>query len=253
MTNLPAHPSGTPQELLASSRALSRRVRAVQRGSWFPLLMFGVATLLAAPVDHAGRSLTCQSSDSGQFPIKACSVYPTWSFVYWPIALVLAYVAISVFYVRRSSRRGVGTRSRPYVVAGLVLAVLLTAVSLWAAHHPLTQDDILGLHLRPGAPLGGFLVRLASPACAIGLALLVLARIERDWALLLFTAGYLTVVLARVGLGWDVSLRSSWAFLPHLLIAGGLLLIGSLGFALAQSGRRSAPGSPAPKAPGSPR
>jgi hypothetical protein len=95
MTDLPALPSGTPRELLSSSRALSRRVQAAQRGAWFPLLI-----------------------------------------------------------------------------------------------------------------------------------------------LLVFTLGYLIVVSADAGLGWTVSLRSAWAFLPHLIITGGLLLIASLCFAWVRSGRR---------------
>jgi hypothetical protein len=71
----------------------------------------------------------------------------------------------------RGAGWGVGTRIRPYVVVGVVVAVLLAAASLWLAHHPFLPGPlILGL-----APVTLWVSQLATPALAIGLALLVLA------------------------------------------------------------------------------
>jgi hypothetical protein len=68
--------------------------------------------------------------------------------------------------------------------------------------------------------------------------LLVLARIERNAALLVFTLGYLAIVVFDYAgtRGSIMPHPSPWFFLPHLVADGGVLLLGSLGFGLA--GRR---------------
>jgi hypothetical protein len=112
---------------------------------------------------------------------RACTVYSKARFVYWPIALVLAYAAIAAFYIRRSRAQGNETRVRPYAVAGIIVAVALTGAALWELHNPSVSPT--GLNSLP--------IRLANPACAIGLALLVLAWAERNRALYLLTLAYL--------------------------------------------------------------
>ena len=76
---------------------------------------------------------------------RACTVYSNAQFVYWPIALVLAYVAIAAFYIRRSRARGIETRVRPYAIAGIIIAVALTGAALWEAAQSLGQRPDLGL------------------------------------------------------------------------------------------------------------
>jgi hypothetical protein len=66
-----------------------------------------------------------------------------------------------------------------------------------------------------------------SPQGAIGLALLVLAWVERNRALLVFSLVYLAIV----GFGWIVLPHSPWLFLAS---TAAVLLLGSLGFALAE-------------------
>jgi hypothetical protein len=143
--------------------------------------------------------------------------------VYWPTALVLAYVVIAAFYIRRSQARGVGTRVRPYVVAGIILALAMTGSLLWTLYHPLA--------FTLAGP--GLFSTLHSYPFAIGLALVVLAWAERNGALLALALGYSAVVLvtATVGpasrhglLGWPV----------QLVIPGSVLLLGGIGFLLAQ-------------------
>jgi hypothetical protein len=123
----------------------------------------------------------------------------------------------------------VGTPIRPYVVVGVVIAGLLAAASLWLAHHALLPGPwILGL-----APRTLWVSQLATPAVAIGLALLVLAWVEHNRALLGFSLGYLVVVLAPTM--WLTRVNhhpGPWGFLPRLLITAAVLLLGSLGFAV---------------------
>jgi hypothetical protein len=123
---------------------------------------------------------------------------------------------------------------------GIVIAILLSGASLWAAHHPpIGEYDIVGLHVQ--AQSSGLFLRLFGPACAIGLALLVLAWVERNRALLAFTVGYLAIVLVPISFGWAVAHPSPWFFLPRLVIEGGVLLLAGIGFALARRPARTQP------------
>ena len=80
--------------------------------------------------------------------------------------------------------------------------------------------------------------RLVAPAGTIGVALLVLAWLERHVALLLFTLGYLAVVLVPINFGWGTTGEPDGSSLPQLVISGGVLLLGALGFALARRRQR---------------
>jgi hypothetical protein len=231
-----ASASAAPRELLTSVRDLARQVRIAQRGTWFPLLVFAVITLGSIPLSRYGpRHLTAcvtapaQGGQGGQAAM-VCGVVRPWAAVYWPVALVVAYAAIATFYLRRSRRRGVGTRIRPYVVAGIAFAVLVSAASLWVTYHPAIS--------RQGVtPLVEIGYRAQSPLAAIGVALLVLAWVERHRLLAWFSLAYLLVVLVpqdilprqpHVAVGHYVAGDTP----QHLLMIAGLLLAGSAGFAL---------------------
>ena len=236
MTTDSAFAGDDPHRLLSRIGELAHGVRRAQRATWYPLLVLAAVIFAAIPVERYGHyAATCRALPDA----RVCVAYSTAAFVYWPAALVLAYIAIAGFYLRTSRARGVGTRVRSYVIAGIALTVAVTCAALYAAHNPLAAEhDILGLDVA-AAPAGLF-PRLASPACAIGLALLVLARVERNRALIVFALGYLAIVLVPVTFGWVMT--QPWFFLPHLVIDGTVLLLGSIGFALAQRpARRVAP------------
>jgi Winged helix DNA-binding domain len=124
-------------------------------------------------------------------PARVCTAYPPALLVYWPTALVLAYALIAAFYIRRSQARGVGTRVRPYVVAGIILALAMTGSLLWTLYHPLA--------FTLAAP--GLFSAPHSYPFAIGLALVVLSGAERNGALLDLALGYLAVVLVTATVG----------------------------------------------------
>jgi hypothetical protein len=181
--------SGTdedPRRLLADSRRLARDVRAAQRATWFPLLVLAAVTFAAIPVyGLGGFARNCRSQPGGGL---ICTVYSTAALVYWPVALVLAYVAIAGFYLRRARSRGIGTRVLPYVACGVLIAAVTGGVAAWAdTHPPFGEYVVLGLHLQPGQ--GAWLFRVFSPASAIGLGLLALALVERSWAVFLLAVG----------------------------------------------------------------
>ena len=227
MTNESVPQADSPHELLATVRDLTRQVRSAQRGTWFPLLVLAAIMVLAIPVyrlapHHLGP---CRSGPGGT--TVCASVIPA-VLVYWPIALVLAYASIAAFYVRHSRQRGVGSRVRPYVIVGIVVAVLLAGASLWRASHPLVPSA--GPHGIGTPPVHDFAFGLLTPAAAIGLALLVLAWVERNVALLAYCVVYLVIVVVQGN--QIIHSSSQWYFLPLLLVPAGLLLLGSAGFAL---------------------
>lgn len=235
MTDGSASPPDNPQDLLTSVRDLTRQVRTAQRGTWFPLLVFAVVILGAIPFNRYGphHPGACRyfPGPGGQVA-SACWAVAPWQLAYWPTALVLAYVAIAGFYVSQSRRRGVGTRIKPYVVVGVIIAVLVTAATLWQVNHPPSPGGSRLL-----TQLG---TQLHSPAAAIGLALIVLAWVERNRALAWFSLGYLIVVLIPITwLPWSSPTQGLWSFLPRLLIIAGVLLLGSLGFAIVRPAAKS--------------
>jgi len=225
MTTPSAAADDGPRRLLADSRQLARRVRAEQRATWFPLFVFAAVTFAAIPVYRYGSpSRTCGTGGGGT---RACLIYSRGGLVYWPIALLIAYALIATFYVRRGRARGLGTRTNRYVVAGMVLALLMGFASVWTATHPPLGSGILGLSL--GSPQLVIFAGFASAATAIGLALLLLAIVERSWALAVLTLVYLCVALAPATLLRNAPGRVSvWAFLPRLLVESGILLVGAI-------------------------
>ncbi|WP_406045384.1 hypothetical protein OG799_13460 [Micromonospora sp. NBC_00898] len=222
---------GDPRRLLAHVRHLTRRVRVAQRVTWLPLLVLAVVTFAAIPIHRYGTQVYgCKAiAEEADLHGEVCHVRNVAATVYWPVALTVSYVAIAYGYLRAARTRGLGGRVVPYVVTGIALTVLSTAVVLLVVH------EGWGLPEPPNRPDGLtlFLFRVIDVGSAIGVALLVLAWLERHLALLLFTAGYLAVVLVPVDGGWGAH-RGNWGFLPPLVIQGGVLLLGGLGFALAQ-------------------
>ena len=230
MTTRASEPGGDSR-LLSYLAELAQRVRKEQRATWLPLLVFAAVTFAAIPVlRYSGRHLgPCVAAGPG---MRVCTAYSDAQFVYWPIALVLAYIAIAAFYIHRSRARGIETRVRPYAIAGIIIAVALTGAALWETHIAPTASgqNLMGL--------SGLGHRLASPEAAIGLALLVLTWAERNRALVLLTFAYLAVVLLPITFGWGIP-TPPWHFLPQLVTDGCVLLLGGIGFALAGRPLRS--------------
>ncbi|MEV4808839.1 hypothetical protein [Micromonospora avicenniae] len=226
MTTHPMAAGDDPHRLLAHARHLARRVRVAQRVTWLPLLVLAVVTFAAIPAHRYGWRSTCVAVADGEI----CRGRNLALIVYWQVALAVAYVAIAYGYLRAARARGLGGRVLPYVVTGIALNVLVQAVALLVAHKGWGLPE--GLERPDG--LAMFLTRLIDWGPAIGVALLVLAWLERHLALLLFTVGYLAVLLVPVNFGWGTHWGGNWQFLPPLVIQGVVLLLGGLGFALTQ-------------------
>ena len=223
MTPEAVTPGGDPRRLLADTRALARRVRTDQRVTWVALLVLAVVTFLGIPADWYGMDTQCSAD--------GCRISRAGVLLYWPPALLLAYAVIAFYYLRVTRTRGVGARVLPYAITGAALTVLFTAAwvaaRLYFPSHP-TRFPEWALVLD----------RLITPWGTIGVALLVLARLERNIALLAFTLAYLAVVLVPITFGWGDDWGIRTAFLPQQVISGAVLLLGAIGFAVAHRWRR---------------
>ncbi|MGI5241275.1 hypothetical protein [Dactylosporangium sp. CA-139066] len=175
----------------------TRQGRPGHRETWLPLLVLGVVALWAIPVYRPvvdGCGPACRA-------VQFC----------WWAGLVLGYVVIA------RACRGRGFRLLPYVLGGVAFAALSVTVvaSARGLGGPSQADD--------RAAFVPYLVRVLDPTGVIGLALLALAWLERRAAMLLFALGFLAVALVPFDLGSAL-----------LVVSGGVLLLGSAGFAVAQ-------------------
>lgn len=222
-------PAGDPRRLLADVRELTRRVRLDQRMTWAALTVLAIATFAAIPVDLIGMTVHCH-------PDGSCTFARTGMLYYWTWALPVAYAAIAVWYFRTARARGLGSRVSPYAITGAATTVVFPAawiaIHVYFAHHPYPD---------PPLPYWYFVLdRLIMPWGTIGLALLLLAWLERNVALFVFTLGYMALVLLVLPTDFGYGpphfgIRTGMA-LPQV-IAGLVLALGAFGFARAQRRR----------------
>jgi hypothetical protein len=220
MTTEPMPTDGDPRRLLSDVRSLAHQVRVHQRLTWVALAILAAVSFVAIPIEIVAMWSRC--SPDGAW----CEVWNRGGAFYWPPALLLAYAAIAFSYVRVAQQRGVGARVMPYAITGTALTVLFTLLSLAAYQF---------LHNRPpmSEPFPAWVMvldRLLAPAGTIGIALLVLARLERNVALFLFTLVYLTVVLVPIDFGWQANGSIRTHDMPQEIINGTLLLLAAIGF-----------------------
>lgn len=222
--------AGDPRRLLADVRALAHRVRLDQRMTWAALLVLAAVTLVGIPFDWFGMMVNCH-------PDGSCEVARRGMLYYWPLAMLLAYAAIALCYVRAARTRGVGTRVLPYVITGAVTTVVFPAawfaLRIYFSSHPVPEGPL---------PYWWFVLdRLVMPWGMIGIALLVLAWLERNVALLLFTLAYLALVLLVLPLNIGIG-PPKWGFRAQFavpqLIVGVMLLLGAVGFRAARRRNR---------------
>ncbi|WP_305787641.1 hypothetical protein [Symbioplanes lichenis] len=223
-------PADDPRRVLSDMRALAHRVRLDRRMTWGALLILAAVTLAAVPFDWFFMKVQC-------LPDGSCTFSRRGMLFYWPLASLLAYAAITYIYLRAARARGLSARVLPYAITGAATTVLFptawAAMSVYLSSHPVPEGPL---------PYWWFaLDRLIMPWGVIGLSLLVLAGLERNVLLLVFTVGYLALVVLALpmnfGFGpphWGIRLGLA---VPQL-IAGAVLLLGAAGFRVAARRRR---------------
>ncbi|MEY9928823.1 uncharacterized membrane protein YidH (DUF202 family) [Catenulispora sp. GP43] len=233
--SVPSPPN--PGEVLAGLSALTRRVRTAQRGTWFPLLLLGLLLAGGIVVDRLTFSAQIFRCPAVVNARVQCVHVTQGSPVYWTVGLVLVYAATGFFYVLRARRRGVGSVVRPYVVAGLVIVLVVAPTRFWTGGvtGPGASVDFFGLHFQASGGVDGVLGRLTGRGVSVGVPLLVLSWIERNRALLGFTVVYLAIEVVPITVdGGGLGVTSPWSALPGLAVPTTFLLLGALGFAVAQ-------------------
>ncbi|SEK50437.1 hypothetical protein [Streptacidiphilus jiangxiensis] len=222
----------SPAQLLAEAAAVARRTRAARPGFWFPLVLFGLLVIGAAPwyslaqpdCPRTGTVTVCSFAGVEE-PPNSLGVP-----LYWLFAVLLGYAATLAYYRLHASHVGVAGRVWPYLATGsALLAVTLLAtpaVSLRLLQgRVVTTDDLA--------------IRGMTPLLALAAGLFVLARLERSLPLAGFAVLFLVVALVAnlydvenqsPRIGWTPS--AQWQLLPNLWLAGGTLLLGGLGFGL---------------------
>ncbi|MFI5720612.1 hypothetical protein [Nocardia sp. NPDC051750] len=240
MTDQSGAPMAAARQALSTTRDLTRRVRFAQRKTWFPLALLGMVVLAAVPFYRLGRHVVaCDPVLGARGGVQiihqgACvQVDGRPAGIYWILAFVLAYTAIAAVYLHRARSRGVGARILPYVGSGIGAGLVCGITAAWA--HEL---DLAGRW--PAGPVAVGMV----PLLSIGLTLFVLARLERNAALLVFAVGYTVIALLACGIGTRglgvnaaAGFGPMWGFLPGLITAAGVLLLGGACFALAERTR----------------
>ncbi|MEU8296550.1 hypothetical protein AB0C04_04605 [Micromonospora sp. NPDC048909] len=221
--------------------ALRRRTRAVRHAYWFPLLLFGLLTVLAAPfyvesVEPPGMRASAENpaltSLGGDFLERSAAL--GW---YWLAALIGGYLLSLWWYRRHGERVGVQTPTRAYLVAGiagvlvgLVLPVVLRLLLLNAA--TAVSDATSWLT----TPLSGVANRGMLPHLIIAVGLVVLARLERSRGLaavaLLYVAAIVLVNVHFQTTEFEPGDLSRTSFMiaallpaPILILAGGVALL----------------------------
>jgi hypothetical protein len=236
----------TAGDALEEAKNWRSRTRAVRHGYWFPLVMFGLLTLAAAPLFWVKETslcphgeVTCTGSVTGgplgnpfaQSPLNV--ELGRWISLYWVLMVPLGYVATVFYYRQRARRTGVAGRVWPAVIVGLALWVLILG----------SFESRGWLHL-PGHPTWGFPVpilllqgRGLDPLLVIGIGVGILAWLERSWASAVFAAMFFALALLAnlydlqnqvYRLGWH--LPAGAGYLPNVVLPGLFLLAGGIGF-----------------------
>ncbi|MFF4778166.1 hypothetical protein [Microtetraspora fusca] len=261
----PGEPSIGQGALLAEHHALRSSVRRHLRGSWGPLLGFGLVSLAAVPIARDAFNFGAHGRSVASYPLFAyaelkgvCRVrfeggpcdahefdgsvlrFLAWGL--WFAVLPLLWMAFARWYRRRGEIRGIMPRRRPWLSAvaltfALVVTASLARVLLWE---------------QPGN-LSFVEDTYASPWYVVGAGLLVLGVLERRWitaAAGMCHAALLSAYLASTwGAGWlpwASPAEPGWIDGPEfkaLLLAAILLVAGFTEWAAARPPRAHRTGS----------
>jgi hypothetical protein len=233
----PPEPDAGPDQLLTELATLRRQARAARHAYWFPLVLFGLLTIGAAPLYlvtaglPAGIGATVISARPlilGGLPISAGGFYLAW---YWAVALVAGYLLTLLWYRRHARQAGIQTPARGYLITGIVLTVLVLALP------PLTRV-VPPLSLM-WVPFADIWIRGTFAFLIIAVGLWVLAKAEHSPGLAVIAAIYTGAALLGslynvenilFRLGWNPATALGWRLtvLPNVLLPAAVLLAAGL-------------------------
>ena len=238
----------------ARLHGLQRRTAVARLSSWLALLVAGVVVLAATPFyDYLGArsnptgctnfagGFICRTHllSNGVFGMGLGSSAPGFfgnsspdATTYWVISSFLGICVVVGFYWFRLRKIGATGRIWPIVSVGLGTLVLGVASRDWFSYLPAEMT-----------------IRGMQALFIIALGLIVLAVIDRTWALTLFVIGF--VGLALLSCLYNVSnlfqrlgISSDWPIndqtLPNLILPGIYLLVGGTVFWVLRHGKNRA-------------
>lgn len=224
------------ETLLDDMDALRRRTRADRHAYWFPLLVFGLATVAAAPLyvrTEYGAQVTSPDGTTVRYPTTDSRAGQ-----YWLIVLLGGALLTVWWYGRRGRRIGIEGRVGAAVVAATLVVIAYAVLTLLPV-------DFYIYFLWPVT------TREFSALLVLAVGLLALAWQERSRGLGVTAALFaVTVVMANTynveniayRLGWDPFFahpeQARFTLLPSLLLPAAVLLAGA-----AVAGLRARPGS----------
>jgi len=239
---------GSTQELLASVGTLRHRVRNDRHSFWFPLVVFGLITLLSIPLyygwpmrlnlgsmhchHYANRTISCTGTGfipqgfltRGFFTNQLGS----WLSLFWVLSMFLGYVATIAFYRHRAVTVGLKVRIWPAVAVGLGLLILVMLMqSYWHAIEP------------PFLNSGDFWTRGTATLVILSVGIATLAALERSFWYIIYAVGF--VFIALLSSLYNVSNLVRWEGLggfitpsneaiPNVILPSLYLLIGGFVF-----------------------
>jgi hypothetical protein len=232
MTNNNSDMNSDPRDLLAVQANLVNQVRTLQRATWFPLTMIAIITFLAIPIERLSHRAigNCTAVISAGNEPHYCRIYSISGLFYWPIALVIAYVTISFFYTIKSRELGAETNAKKYVIPGILISILLSLASYLLFLFSSGHHSVLGIYFLD--PSNAIIFRMIGPSFSICLALVFLARFEKNYLLIFFDVLYGVLILWPPIRG--VKTNGFWSLAPNRVIDGGFLLLLGLAFYLVQ-------------------
>ncbi len=230
-----------------------RRLRVAarhDRQQWpFTLVILGLVVVLAAPFYVGGRDRWVFVTGNGVVQASPAlgplaSIGPPftrlgeWAGLYWVVALVAAGLLIAVHDRRSAARRGIAGPLWPAITAGLVLLVVLLALTPRILElFPLASRAQLSTGSLPARQ--SLYLRGLTPLLLIALVLVVLAWTERSGALAIVAVVQLALALVvnlydLPNLADYLGLSSPGPdeLLPNLLLPGAVLIVTGAGAAL---------------------
>ena len=238
----------------ASFHGLRRRTAVARLSSWLALLVAGVVVLAAMPFyDYLGArsnaagcttfagGFICRTHllSNGVLGMGLGSSAPGFfgnsspdATTYWVISILLGLCVVVGFYWFRLREIGSVGRIWPIVSVGLGALVLGVASRDWFSYVPAEMT-----------------IRGMQAMLIIALGLIVLAVIERTWAMSLFVIGFMGLALLSClynvsNLFQRLGISSNWPIndqtLPNLILPGIYLLVGGAVFWALRHGKNRA-------------
>ena len=238
--------TGSTEELLVSVGTLRQRVRNDRHSFWFPLVVFGLITLLSIPLYygwplhftdfhchhfHHGSTVcsgTIISHDGVLASGFSTNQLGGWLSLFWVVSLLFGYVATIAFYRHRAVTVGLKVRIWPAAAVGLGLLILVMLLqTYWHTIEPSFLNS------------GDFWTRGMATLVILSIGIVTLAILERSFWYLIYALGF--VFIALLSSLYDVSNLVQWEGLgrfitpsneaiPNVILPSLYLLIGGFVF-----------------------